>query len=186
MSRPEDLRQITENTLHSLIADESLKYRILQKAASSEQIDTSRQKKLIPVFCTVLAALLIAAVSLNSIQAVPSSVPGDLNSFTAGGTDSASSLLLPKWFNPDSILSVEMEGLGTINDPDQCAALIQLLIDQSVSAAHTDQGTNGKLIITSSGGQTYVLMISDPYLITQDNQCWSCPGFFSEFNNMVK
>ena len=42
MSSPEDLRQITENTLHSLIADESLKYRILQKAASSETIRSDK------------------------------------------------------------------------------------------------------------------------------------------------
>ena len=71
MSRPEELRQITENTLHSLIADESLKFKILQKAASSEQNDMSRQKRIIPAFCTVLAFLLIAAFSLNSIRAVP-------------------------------------------------------------------------------------------------------------------
>lgn len=186
MSRPEDLRQITDNTLHSLIADESLKYRILQKAASSEQIDKSRQKRLIPVFCTVLAALLIAAVSLNSIQAVPSSVPGDLNSFTAGGTDPASSFPLPEGFNPDSVLSVEMEGLGTVNDPGQCAALTQLLIDQSVSTDHMDPAADGKLIITSSGGQTCVFEVCNPYLISQDNQCWSCSGFFSEFSKMIK
>lgn len=185
MSRPEDLRQITDNTLHSLIADESLKFRILQKAASSEQIDKSRQKRLIPVFCTVLAALLIAAVSLNSIQAVPSSVPGELNSFTAGGTDHASSFPLPEGFDPDSVLSVEMEGLGTVNDPGQCAALTQLLIDQSISYDQ-DPDADGKLIITSSGGQTFVFEVSNPYLISQDNQCWSCPGFFSEFSKMIK
>ena len=92
MSRPEELRQITENTLHSLIADESLKFKILQKAASSEQNDMSRQKRIIPAFCTVLAFLLIAVFSLNSIRAVPGSEPGELNSFVAGGSDAAVSL----------------------------------------------------------------------------------------------
>ena len=46
MSRPEELRQITENTLHSLIADESLKFKILQKAVSIEPDDTPESLQL--------------------------------------------------------------------------------------------------------------------------------------------
>lgn len=184
MSSPEDLRHITESTLHSLIADESLKFRILQKAASAEQMDKSRRKKLIPVFCTVLAVLLIAAVSLNSIQAVPASGPGVLNSFTAGGADAPSPL--PEDFSPDSVLSVEMELRGKTTDPDQCNALAQLILHQSVPADLEDPVSCGKLIITTSEGTTYVYGISEPYLIDPNNQCWSCPAFFSEFNNMNK
>ncbi len=184
MSRPEELRQITENTLHSLIADESLKFRILQKAASSEHQDRSYGRKLVPVFCTVLAALLIAAISLNSIQAVPSSAPGELNSFTAGGTNTSS--LLPEDFNPDSVLSVRIEHLGSIDDSDHCSALTQLLLDQSVQADLIDSVTDGKLFITTSEGESYVFLIRDPYLISQDNQCWSCPAFFSQFNKLIR
>lgn len=184
MSRPEDLRQISENTLHSLIADESLKFRILQKAAASDQNDKSRSKKMVPIFCTVLAALLIAVVSLNSIQAVPASAPGELNSFTAGGIYTSS--ILPANFDPDSVLSVETELIGTINDSDQCTALTKLLLDQSVPADTADHDTDGKLIVTTSDGKTYVFKIGDPYLISQDGQCWSCPAFFNQFNKMIK
>ena len=185
MSRPEELRQITENTLHSLIADESLKFKILQKAASSEQNHRSRQKKVIPAFCTVLAVLLIAALSLNSIRSVPGSEPGELNSFIAGGSDAAVSLL-PEDFDPDSVSSVEMENLGTINDPDQCTALVQLLLHQSIPADHPDSAADGKLIVSASEGQTYIFHIRDPYLISENGICWSCPAFFSEFNNMMQ
>ena len=185
MSSPEDLRQITENTLHSLIADESLKYRILQKAASSEQTDRLRRKKLIPVFCTVLAALLIAAVSLNSLQSVPSSVPGELNSFTAGKTDNVSSVF-PEDFNPDSVLSLEIERLGTIVDADQCSALSLLLLNHSVPADTADPVAGGRLIVTTSDGNTYVFMTENPYLISPDHQCWSCPAFFREFSSLIK
>ena len=170
MSRPEELRQITENTLHSLIADESLKFKILQKAASSEQNDMSRQKRIIPAFCTVLAFLLIAVFSLNS--------------FVAGGSDAAVSLF-PEDFDPDSVLSVEMEHVGTISDPDQCHALAQLLLQQSTQADHADPVADGKLIVSGSEGQTYVFQIRDPYLISESGICWSCPGFFSEFSNMI-
>ena len=185
MSSPEDLRQITENTLHSLVADESLKYRILQKAASSEQIDRSRRKKLIPVFCTVLAALLIAAVSLNSLQSVPSSGPGELNSFTAGNTDDASSVF-PENFNPDSVVSLEVERLGTIVDADQCSALSKLLLNQSVPADIADPAEDGRLIVTTSDGNSYVFITGNPYLISPDQQCWSCPAFFREINSIIK
>ena len=184
MSRPEELRQITENTRHSLIADESLKFKILQKAASSEQNDMSRQKRIIPAFCTVLAFLLIAVFSLNSIRAVPGSEPGELNSFVAGGSDAAVSLF-PEDFDPDSVLSVEMEHVGTISDPDQCHALAQLLLHQSTQADHADPVADGKLIVSGSEGQTYVFQIRDPYLISESGICWSCPGFFSEFSNMI-
>ncbi len=185
MSSPEDLRQITENTLHSLIADDSLKYRILQKAASSEQTDRLRRKKLIPVFCTVLAALLIAAVSLNSLQSVPSSGPSELNSFTAGKTDNVSSVF-PEDFNPDSVLSLEIERLGTIVDADQCSALSLLLLNQSVPADTADPVAGDRLIVTTSNGNTYVFMTENPYLISTDHQCWSCPAFFREFSSLIK
>ena len=185
MSRPEELRQITESTLHSLIADESLKFIILQKAASSEQNDRSRQKKMIPTFCTVLAFLLIAALSLNSIRSVPGSGPGELNSFIAGGSYAAVSLF-PVDFDPDSVSSVEMEHLGTINDHDQCTALAQLIIHQSIPTDHPDTAAEGKLIVTTSEGQTYIFYIRDPFLISENGICWSCPGLFSEFNNMMQ
>lgn len=185
MSRPEDLRKVTEITLHSLIADESLKFRILQKAVSYEQNERSRQKKLIPLFCTVLAALLIAAVSLNSIKSLPASGPGDLNSFTAGGTNIATSIF-PEDFRPDSVLTVEMENLGTISDPDQCTVLTKILLNQSVPSDDADPVQDGKLIVTTSEGESYVFMVRNPYLINGDNRRWSCPAFFREFNNMIK
>lgn len=186
MSSPEELRQVTEKTLHSLIADESLKFRILQKAASSEQNDSSRRKNLIPAFCTILAVLLIAAVSLNSIRTVPASVPGELNSFTAGGTDSDIPLLFPEGFHPDTVVSIEMENVGTVDDPEQCAALANILLHQSVQVAEPDSVIDGKLFVTTSEGQIYTFHISDPYLTGGNHICWSCPGFFSDFNKMVE
>ena len=152
MSRPEELRQITENTLHSLIADESLKFKILQKAASSEQNDMSRQKRIIPAFCTVLAFLLIAAFSLNSIRAVPGSEPGELNSFVAGGSDAAVSLF-PEDFDPesrdwykaaaeqgepDSMFHLAIcynDGLGVEKDPNLMASYLYAAADRGFQPA---------------------------------------------------
>ena len=62
----------------------------------------------------------------------------------------------------------------------------QLILHQSVPADLEDPVSGGKLIITTSEGTTYVYGISEPYLIDPNNQCWSCPAFFSEFNNMIK
>ena len=54
MSRIEELRQVTDQTLHGLTADDSLKFRILQKAAGGEETKKPYFKP-VPVFCVRLA-----------------------------------------------------------------------------------------------------------------------------------
>ena len=68
------LREVSDNVLHDLTAGESLKHRILQQAASGTGEERRRVIRLLPAFCGVIAALLVAAIALNGLSPVaPSS-----------------------------------------------------------------------------------------------------------------
>ena len=186
MSRLEELRNVSDNTLHNLIADDALKFRILQKAAEQTMPKDTHGFRPVPILCTVLAALLIAVVALNALQAVPSSGPGDLNSFTAGNSDPLASSLFPDGYKAESVVSLVIKDTGNINSSEQCSMLAGILIDQA-SADETVQPIPDKdLTFAFEDGKALSFQVKEPYLIGNDGQCWYCPAFFSELNKLIQ
>ncbi len=185
MTTPEELRRATENTLYGLTADESLKFRILQKAARQPEPHTRRSLRLVPVLCTVLAAFLVVVIALNTLQPVPSAGPGEMNVFAAGKSETAEKTLFPAGFDTDGVISVKLNDSATVTDPVQCAALVSVLLDSSGEAADSGAHADGNLIITSSDGSELTFGTDDPYLIGKDGRRWYCPGFFSEIAGMA-
>lgn len=185
MSRPEELRQVTEKTLYGLTADDSLKCRILQKASCSTASKHRFFLRPVPVLCTVFAALLAAVIALNTLQAVPSAGPVEIKSFIAGNIIVHSSLF-PDGFDPYSVISVTVEGSGTVTDPEQCRMLISVLQDYAVPAESDALSDHSTLEITEESGGTFTFDVCNPYLSDEDHQVWSCPEFFSSFDRIIE
>lgn len=186
MSRPEELRSATENTLHDLIADDALKFRILQKAAQQKTAGKTYGFPAIPVFCSVLAVLLITVVALNSLQAVPDAGPGDLISFTAGNSDSLAVSVFPEGCSPDDVVSVSMDQDVAITDSESCARLAQVLLEKATVAEKFVPSGNTGVTFVFEDGQTLTFSAEDPCLAGNDGRCWNCPEFFSEFSQLTE
>ena len=183
MSRPEDLRQAAENTLYGLKADDALKFRILQKAAESSVKPHRGLNRTVPVLCTVLAALLIAVVALNSLQAVPSGGPGEINVFAAGMTNSGNGMF-PADFDPASVISITLEGCKPVTSPEQCSALAGILLDHAQPAESSDSSDQLTVLIASKDGLSCSFFANDPYLSDANGHCWYCPAFFTQLNRI--
>lgn len=182
MSDLEQLRQATENTLHELTADESIKFRIVKAAAVANDTKTHLNHSIrpIPLICSVLAVLLICVFALNSLQPVPSNVPGNLNSFTAGSSDSDISSFFPDSFDHNSVSSISLDNT-LLTDHNLCSLLINILQNQTVLAEPSkDLTQQGSISIVTSDGNVYSYDLQNPFLISQDGKWWSCPGFFTE------
>lgn len=186
MRNPEELPKVTEQTLYGLVADDSLKYRILQKAADPSGQSGRKAFRTVSVLCTALAVLLAAVLSLNTLQAVPSGGPGEINVFAAGGTGSGVSVLMPEEFDPDCVISITMDGIGTTTDQQQCARLAAILKNQSNPAGTAAESEGNRLQILTEDGTAYSFGVSEPYLTGNDGQCWNCKDFFTEFRNAVR
>ena len=185
MSRLEQLRQISDNTLHDLKADDVLKFRILREAAG--QINRGKNlSRFVPVVCTALAVLLICVLALNTLQPVPSAVPGEINAFAAGNTDSKPHHILSEEFDTGSVLSVDYDGLTTVTDPEQCERLAGLLLAASESAGSADDSTEGTLIFTTRDGTVYRFHAAEPYLTDGNGRQWICQALFDELSKLKK
>lgn len=183
MSRLENLRQVTENTLHNLNADDALRIRILQKAAKDEK-PSGQSFRIVPVLCAVCAVLLICVLSLNALQPVPSAGPGDINVFAAGKSETENAHIFPDGFDTGSVTSVSLDGLGTVSDPEQCSALTAILINRSSIAAMTDISDQNRLVFADANGITCTFSFEAPCLIDENDRCWTCPEFFVMLENL--
>jgi len=186
MSRPEDLRQAAENMLYGLKADDTLKYRIIQKASVQPKSQMHLPLRAAPVLFTVLTVFLIAVIGLNSIQSVSSAVPGEIKAFAAGKTESGMDSLFPAEFRPDSVISIRFDQSFPIQDAGQCTALASVLCQQAVRTSESDGVLPLKLIISTSDGKEYCFGMQAPYLEGDDGIRWSCPAFFDEIENIIK
>ena len=184
MSKPEELRLVAENTLKGLTADDSLKFRILQKAAGETASERRRFMRPVPVLCSVLAVMLVAVLALNTLQAVPSAEPGNINSFTAGGADPGASLF-PEGFDAGSVGSVIFNGT-IIMDSENCAVLASSLLEHSSETDLPEVSTGSVLKITDKNGISVSFTAEDPYLVRSDGRAWSCPAFFSSLEAMTE
>ena len=90
MIKLENLREETESALYGLTADDSLKYRILQKAAQTPIEEKKRIFRPFPVLCSVLAVLLLLTVALNQVRPLSTVEAGDITVFAAGRKEEGS------------------------------------------------------------------------------------------------
>ena len=181
MNNLNNLRDITDKALCGLTADESLKHRILQRAASTSESSGNRPLFLIPVCCTVLAVLLVAVSFLNGLQPVTPAAPGEINVFAAGNDDTMYTSdhdLTP--VDPsipyDTISSVELTGFGVIEDPSLCSLLFSTIQEKSVPAVSPASEELTQLTIVVNDGTVIHFETEDPYIFS--DQCWYCPEFF--------
>lgn len=186
MSRIENLRQVSENTLHGLVADDSLKIRILQKVAGETETRRRISFRTVSALCGVLAALIVAVLALNTLQPVPAAGPGEINVFAAGSTGQENGSVLGHAITPGSVVSVELEPDVRITDPEKCALLAGILADRAEKAFPVEIEGDRHLILTVSDGTEIVFTVCDPYLIGPDGQCWTCTDFFSSLENEMK
>ena len=188
MSRIEELRQVTDQTLHGLTADDSLKFRILQQAAGGAETKKPSFRP-VPVLCAACAALLVMILALNSLQPV-SNVPGEINVFAAGSTEKPADMdhtgLLPPGFEAGSVVSVELDGAGSVTNPEKCAALAGILDGQVSSSEYAYAACGSHLKITAADGTVLTFGANEPYLIAEDGSCWSCPEFFTELRKEIE
>ena len=189
MNNPKDLPNVTERVLYGLTADDSLKHRILQQAAQQKDKKVNKPFYLIPVFCTALAVLVLTVVVLNRVQPVSPSVPGEINVFTAGNDISSlpeKDVLCP--LDPDisenNILSIQIAGLGTVLDSQQCAMLFCLLRDESIPADSPDVAVQNEMVITLKNGTEIRFNADEPYFYS-GSDCWSCAAFFESARQML-
>ena len=178
MKKPEELREVTENVLCGLTADESLRSRILQNAAGAGREERRSAFRPVPALCGVIAALLIAVVALNGLNPVNPADPGDMNIFAAGSNDTRKSVLLDG-IDPDEVTSIEITDLGTVSGAEQCAALISLLTEKAAPAGSSDPSAESRLNITLAGGTVIRFSVDEP--VISGDGTWSCPEFFDLF-----
>ena len=175
MIKLEDLRHETDSALYGLTADDSLKYRILQKAAQTS-VNKKQRMHPFPILCSVLALLLLMLVGLNQIRPLSPVTPGEMTVFAAGGTDEIS---IPAFSSIEAsdVSSLELASVGTVNDPDLCYSLIKTLQSNSKPAAIDNIPDQDKLLIHMKNGCIYEYAAYAPYL--SDGVCWECQSFFS-------
>lgn len=189
MINPENLHQATEKALFNLTADESLKQRILEKAAGYQHV--SRKRRIltsIPAFCTVMAVLMIVLTVINGLKPVDPASSVDINVFSAGSSDDIApadkDAEIFDVLNPDAVLSVELTGFGTITDSEACSSLISLLQHSSVPTDYSIEDPDHTLIISSADGTKLTFNVKEPYL-GSDN-CWSCAEFFDRLHELAE
>ncbi len=179
MNRIEDLRSVSENTLHGLVADDSLKFRILQKASGETETRRGISFRTVPALCGVLAALIVMVFALNTLKAVPSAGPGEINVFAAGGAAQEIEPFFPAGVAPESFVSVELEGSFRTDDPEKCALFAGILAEKAEKAWPVEIEGDIHLILSASDGTVLTYHVCNPYLIGDDGRVWSCPDLFS-------
>ena len=189
MKKPEDLRMITENTLSGLVADESLKFRILQKAAGQDEFPAKRFLRTVSLLRSALAVLLVAVFALNSVDPIQSAGPGDMIAFTAGKTASNHDSLFSDGFDTDSVIRIQWDGAEPVSDPQECSSLVSVLKEHSSEVS--DQtglfSEYRRLVISAADGSSCSFdTAAGSYLITDDGRWWSCDLFFTELNKLIR
>ena len=182
------LRETSDRVLYTLTADESLKNRILLKAAAGENSNQRRRAfRALPAVCMVVAVLLIGAAALNNLQPVSPAGSVEMNYFAAGDKETVPSgnsfSSEMKEAGPENIVSVEITGTGIIDDPDQCSDLMSLLNEEAIPVEHPAAENAYAVIFRTAEGEEIRFNAEDPYLFGDES--WTCPGFFARFRKML-
>lgn len=177
MIKLEQLREVSDQVLSGLTADDSLKYRIIQNATSSKKSHSGMAFRPVPVLCCVVALVLASACLLNSLRPVSPAGDSEIRVFAAGSTDSVHTedklsdrtiLLILKDITPDSIASIELIGTGVVTEPSDCASLLAALqdyagtVDSVSSDERYDTVDKESIIITMDDGTVYKIADNHP------------------------
>lgn len=182
MIKLENLREETESALYGLTADDSLKYRILQKAAQTPIEEKKRIFRPFPVLCSVLAVLLLLTVALNQVRPLSTVEAGDITVFAAGRKEEGSTSVFSN-ISASEIVSMELTSVGKIEAQEKCSALLDLLRQDSFPAADEKWDNEEYLIISTTDGQSIRYPVNEPYFL--DNTCWECEAFFDQFRETI-
>ena len=183
MKNPEMLREATDKVLFGLTADDSLKQRIFQKAASDRESSSRRLFGPVPAFCAVVAMLLITVGVLNNLAPVNPAASVEMNVFSAGSVDISPApdypvSVFPAGFSSEIVSSVEINEKKPVTDPEECAALIAALEESEITDQPFGADSEGQVIVHCSDGSSYQFIASEPYL-SYDGQSWICESFFA-------
>ena len=182
MMKLENLREETESALYGLTADDSLKYRILQKAAQTPIEETKRNFRPFPVLCSVLAVLLLLTVALNQVRPLSTIEAGDITVFAAGRKEEGSTSVFSN-IEASDIISMELTSVGKIDTPEDCSALLGVLRQDSFPAADEKWDNEEYLVICTADGQSIRYPVNEPYFL--DNTCWECEAVFDQFREIT-
>ena len=116
--------------------------------------------------------------------------PVAINVFAAGNTEKPADMEqagpLPGGFESDSAVSVELEGAGSVTNPEKCALLAGIISGQAAPAEHVYAACGNHLKITLADGTILTFGADEPYLIAEDGSGWSCPEFFTELRKAIE
>lgn len=192
MNKLDHLPEYTDQVLHGLRADSSLKQRILQEAASSGEASSrpfSFSFRPGPVLCSIAAVMLIVLTVIGSRVAIPTaSEPGKIVSFAAGKQGSSAvpesvSLIRLGDLDPGEVLSMEIPGLGKVTDPENCAELMRILQNESVAADSAEPIAYSDSLIITTGESTIEIKIQAPFLSVEKSL--ENHHFFTHFSEIT-
>lgn len=176
MNSLEKLPELTEKALGGLTADETLKFRILNKAAETPAED--KRSFLRPAIGLVAAAVLMVCVLLvlNGRDAVPSPEETPiLRSFPAGAVSSSG--ILPTDVDAFGAESIESAATGKVTDSKTLESLLKALSSAVKAEVPAEASAEDELVLRCKNGAEFKWGLHEPYLSSEDGT-WSCPGFF--------
>ena len=192
MRKLENLPAVAESSLHELTAGEELKYRILSAAASGQETEKkNRFRSVVPVVCACVAVMIVALGILNNYTGAPTETPSvSMNNYTAGYSANSRQnddhvLFQAAGLQDKKLLSIEITGCGTISDPETCAELLSLLLNESVYLENSETESKGQetLIIRTEQGETFIFPMNDSLLY--DHGTWNCESFVRSFSEHI-
>ena len=177
LDRLEKLPEATEKALGSLKADDALKYRILKAAA--ETGEKKRKTALRPVILVLsVAAVMVLALSLFSLNRPDSDNLPEISHFTAGVSSKAEALL-PEDVNADNIAALILSDAGE-TPVRNISVLLEKLREAKKIKPDKMPEWSGTLLLRLKDGREYTWPASEPYLYDGES-VWECPSFFGAF-----
>jgi len=184
----ENLPEYSDNILNGLTADQSLKHRILTKAAEQPEKKNNLLLHTVPVLCSLIAVLLVAVVMLNELKPVPVSDQDDMTVFAAGSNQTASpetGLGFADVMNESgskTITRIEFDNGNIISKPETCSLLFSILKSKAIPVDHQELPESAVITMSLSDGSSVQLEVYPP-LLTDGNNTWTCQEFFNVLNN---
>ena len=200
MNRLEQLKEISDQALNGLRADEELKKRILEAAQSGDSggeggkvipLRSSRAGKAIASLCALAAVMALVFVGLGSLRQNQSPPALKASTVAAGSHKDASPIgsdALPEETGSKereltipglagaTVESIDVPGIGAVQGASACLDLIDLLRAGLSQEGSLPQDAE-TLVFHLSGGKTLEIPFQGD-LIQVEDACWRCPAFF--------
>ena len=194
MKQLDHFPEYTKQVLSGLTADESLKNRILMKAAGDTGAERAFSRlflRSVPYLAAAACLVLCFGILFLGMQKPLSSQnePGDIHVFTAGQQDpvvagNETDSIQFGAIDPGDVVALSWSDIGEISDPEKCRKLAETLLASSVSADAAEEEFNATLTVKTADGKTMRYAVSEPYL--WNNGCWDCRVFFDMFREYAE